>query len=481
MVPPALRLLAREDLERIHQAALRILDEVGMIIDLPAALDILEGAGARVNRATSRVTFPPELVEASRARIPRRYTYHGRTPEFDYVSEIGGDIFGRPAGGCPDYVDVASGEHRRARIADWREFCTLVDALPNIGALGNQTTGDVPPQTSDVHSMRAMLESQRKCAVHGASSVEGLRYQVELMLAVRGSREALAERPLVHNMVSPYNPLYHDTDNAAQILLSTEYGLPLDIAVMSIVGITSPATLAGSLAQNLAEELGTITLIQAAKPGHPVAFFVDPVVGNMRSGEAMAGAPESALLIGAICQLGTELFGVPTEAIGFDTDGFSSAQQMFQKAQNLAFQVLAGGTVVVGAGCVESIMALSPVQLVLDDEFIAIARRWLRGIPVTDETLAVEVVKRVGPHGDYLSDEHTIDAIHAGELIDLKLAERESRRAVWESRGRKTLESRAAEKARELLASHRVPPLPDEVLREMAAIMRTADRELAGV
>jgi trimethylamine---corrinoid protein Co-methyltransferase len=481
MHTPTLRVLAQADLEKIHQAALRILDEVGMLIELPAALDILESAGARVDHATSRVYFPPTLVEASRARIPKRYTYHGRTPDFDRVSEIGGDIFGRPPGGCPDYVEILTGNHRPARTADWREFCTLVDALPNIGALGNQTTGDVPARTADVHSMRVMLEAQRKCAVHGASSVEGLQYQIELMLAVRGTREALAERPLVHNMVSPINPLYHDADNAAQILRSVDYGLPLDIAVMSIVGVTSPATLAGSLAQNLAEELGTITLIQAARPGHPCAFFVDPVVGNMRTGEAMMGAPESALLIGAICQLGTELFGVPTEAIGFNTDGFSSAQQMFQKAQNLAFQVLSGGTVVVGAGCIESIMALSPVQLVLDDEFLAIARRWLRGIPVSDETLAVEVVRRVGPRGDYLSDDHTIDAIHAGELVDLELAERESRRAVWELRGSKTLESRAADKARRILGSHEVPPLPDEVLREMAEITRTADRQLAGI
>ena len=169
-----------------------------------------------------------------------------------------------------------------------------------------------------------------------------------MLLAVRGSREALAARPPLHNMVAVYNPLYHDEDNAAQILLSVEYGIPLDIAVMSIVGMTSPATLAGSLAQTVAEELATITLIQSARPGHPCAFFVDPVVGNMRNGEALAGAPESALLLGAICQLGTELFGVPTSAIGLDTDGFSGAQTMFQKAQNLAFEVLAGGTVVVG-------------------------------------------------------------------------------------------------------------------------------------
>jgi trimethylamine--corrinoid protein Co-methyltransferase len=474
-----LRVLSDDELRRVHEGALRILDEVGMCIEYPPALDILEGAGARIDRATSRAYLSPDLVEACRARIPKRLTYHGRTAEFDRVSQAGGPIFGRNAGGCPDYVELDGGEHRPARIDDWREFVRLSDALPYIGAVGNQHTSDVPRRVADVHSLRAMLEEGRKCAVHGANRIENYGYQLEMLLAVCGTRAALAARPPIHNMVAVYNPLYHDEDNAAQILRSVEYGIPLDIAVMSIVGMTSPATLAGSLAQTVAEELATITLIQSAQPGHPCAFFVDPVVANMRNGEALAGAPESALLLGAICQLGTELFGVPTSAIGLDTDGFSGAQTMFQKAQNLAFEVLAGGTMVVGAGCVETIMALSPVQLVLDDEFLAIASRWRDGIKVTDETLAIDVVGRVGPRGSYLAEEHTLDALHAGELLDLRLAERESRRAVWESRGRRTLESRAADRAREILAEHEVPPLSDEVLRELAAIEVAADRELA--
>jgi trimethylamine:corrinoid methyltransferase-like protein len=105
--------------------------------------------------------------------------------------------------------------------------------------VANQHTSDVPRRTADVHSMRALLEDGRKCAVHGANRAANLRYQIEMMLAMRGSREELAARPPVHNMVSPINPLYHDEDNAAQILMCTEFG-PLDIAVMSIVGMTSP-------------------------------------------------------------------------------------------------------------------------------------------------------------------------------------------------------------------------------------------------
>ncbi|UCB47195.1 MAG: trimethylamine methyltransferase family protein, partial [Spirochaetota bacterium] len=139
-----------------------------------------------------------------------------------------------------------------------------------------------------------------------------------------------------------------------------------------------------------------------------------------------------------------------------------------------------GGKLMVGAGAVESIMALSPAQLVIDDELIEIAKRWLRGIEVNEETLAVDVVARVGPRGDYLSDEHTVKAVRAGELLDLKLAERESRHQIWEAGGKRTLESKAAEKAISILDSHEVPPLPDDVLRELKVIMKKADEDLAG-
>jgi trimethylamine--corrinoid protein Co-methyltransferase len=125
-------------------------------------------------------------------------------------------------------------------------------------------------------------------------------------------------------------------------------------------------------------------------------------------------------------------------------------------------------------------MALSPAQLVIDDELISIARRWLQGIRVDEESLAVDTVARVGPRGSYLADEHTVAAIRSRQLVSLQLAERESRRQVWESAGKKTLESRAAEKTRSILERHEVPPLPEEVRRELAAILKKADQQLAG-
>ena len=138
----------------------------------------------------------------------------------------------------------------------------------------------------------------------------------------------------------------------------------------------------------------------------------------------------------------------------------------------MIFEVMAGGKLLVGAGCIESIMTLSPWQLVIDDELVRIARRFQRGITVDDASLALDAIRRVGPRGDYLSDEHTLDALRAGVFLDLELAERESRRPVWEAGGKRTLESRARDKVLGILATHEVPPLPDDVLRELTAIQR---------
>jgi trimethylamine--corrinoid protein Co-methyltransferase len=211
-----------------------------------------------------------------------------------------------------------------------------------------------------------------------------------------------------------------------------------------------------------------------------MAFFIDPVVADLRTGNALFAAPEVGLLVAGIAQIGSELYGLPVQVIGMVADGFSTANMMIQKTQQALFEVLSGGRLVVGAGCIEATMSLSPLQLVIDDELMTIARRWLRGIEVTPGTLAVEAIARVGPRGDYMADDHTIEYVRSGEVVDLKLAERENRN-VWVAGGSRTLEDRARERGLALLRSHEVPPLPDEVLKELAAIIAHADAKIAGV
>jgi trimethylamine--corrinoid protein Co-methyltransferase len=190
------------------------------------------------------------------------------------------------------------------------------------------------------------------------------------------------------------------------------------------------------------------------------------------------GAPEVGLLITAIVQLGCELYGLPAEGAGLDSDGFVSEQSLFQKAQNTLMFCLAGGTFNLGAGIVDCIMALSPAQLVIDDEIVLIARRLMRGIEVSDDTLAVEAITRIGPRGHFLEDMHTLKHLRTGELIDSEIFERNNRE-VWISKGKKDLVQKAREKALDILEKHEVEPLPDDVVKELRSIVSKANEESA--
>jgi trimethylamine--corrinoid protein Co-methyltransferase len=279
-------------------------------------------------------------------------------------------------------------------------------------------------------------------------------------------------------MLSPISPLFLNEEDTGQLLLSCDYGIPTDIPIMPISGSTAPITLAGTLVQANAEYLGTMTLAQAYKPGHVMPYFTDPLVADMRTFTALFAAPEVGLLVGAISQLGSELYGLAPEAIGLTSDGFVIEQALFQRAQNTIFQVMAGGKLIIGAGTVESCMSISPAQLVIDDEIMCIARRWVRGITVNEDTLAVDVIQRVGPRGNFLIEEHTINHLRTGELITTEIFDRD-RRELWEEKGSKSLEQKASEKGLALLAKHETPPLPEEVRRELASIVKCADAELA--
>jgi trimethylamine--corrinoid protein Co-methyltransferase len=268
-----LRLLSNEDMQALHDARCAL--ETGMLVDHEN--EILAAAGALVDHDAKMVRFPPELVEARLKLVPRETIYHGRTPEYDFAMSADGPIFSRVAGGATHYYDLQTGQNRRATLADWREFCTLVDALPRIHSVATMHCGDVPAETADLYSLLTLYESQRKVIVHNAFSLKNAQLMIEMALVLRGSKKAVAERPPYRHMLSPISPLFLNEDDTGQLLLCCEYGIPTDIPIMPTAGTTSPITLAGTLVQSLAEYLGTMTLAQCARPGC-MPFFVDPVV-----------------------------------------------------------------------------------------------------------------------------------------------------------------------------------------------------------
>jgi trimethylamine--corrinoid protein Co-methyltransferase len=266
-------------------------------------------------------------------------------------------------------------------------------------------------------------------------------------------------------------------DDVDQLILAGQYGIPTGVVIMPSVGSACPITLAGTLAQGNAELLGSMTLAQVANPGHPIPYFYEPTVTEMRSGDSLLGTPENAMLCAAIAQLGSEFYGFPCNGIGHLTDGVICEQTLFQKACNGLMQCLGGGSLIIGAGAVDSILAISPVQLVIDDEVLGMFHRISRKIEVTEDTLALDTIHSVGPRGSFLAQPHTVLHLRAGELYRPEVFDWD-KRDKWVSKGSKGLEQRAKEKALEILKSHKVEPLPDDVLKEISSIVKKADETL---
>ena len=465
-------------MKTIHDASLRILERTGMLIDHKGGRDLLQEAGAEVDNKRGIVRFPPELVEHSLENAPRTLIYAGRDPEHDMILKAGGEVYSRTTTGETTYVDLKSGQYRRAKIDDMKEFALLADALPNIDCCGAIYAGDVPVQTADIHAVRILLEGQRKHFVYQTFSTKNLKYVIEMMLAVRGSREELRKRPPARGTLATISPLFIAEDDVDSIILSCEYGIPMGLATMANAGATAPITLAGTLAQANAEALGALTLTQVVRSGHPVPYYVIPMVTDMATGLGLLGSPENTLLTAAISQLGREYYKIPVETLGFTADGAICEQTFFQKATNGLMQCLAGGNLLMGAGITDSVTAASPVQLVIDDEIMGVLRRILRGFQINMETLGLDVIDKIGPRGNFLSDEHTLKYLRSGEHFRPNIFDRDPRDA-WCSKGEKGLAQKAREKAFSILEQHEVKPLPEAVSRELKSIMKKADKELA--
>jgi trimethylamine--corrinoid protein Co-methyltransferase len=251
------------------------------------------------------------------------------------------------------------------------------------------------------------------------------------------------------------------------------------MVTVAAAGVSSPMTLAGTIAQINAEELAGLTISQVMRPGAPSPYYAFPGVADMSTGSGLQGTPENAMMYAAVTQLGRELYGMSTEINALVSDGVIWEQSLFAKASGALMTSFAGVNLINGCGFVDTALAANPVQLVMDDEIIGITRRISRGIEVNNDTLGLEAIARVGPRGTFLADEHTLKYLRTDEFFRPSIFDRDSRMS-WLSKGAKGLEQKAKEKALTILEEHKVPSLPEDVVKELRSIVNKADQELAG-
>ncbi len=477
-IVPRLRweVLSSSDIERIHEATLEVLEETGVHFPSARALDALERGGCRVDRATSVARLPRAIVMEAASWAPREYVLAARDRDCDLLIDGRRCYLSNDASGV-FVLDPRSGEKRPSTKADAAESARFVDALPNVSYYWGPivTSQDVPPATKALHDSEAVLTNTTK-HYQAVTTVgeKAARDVVEMAAAIVGGTDELRRRPIVSFMQCAVDPLAHDGPNLEANLVAAEHGLASGFMPMPLSCGTAPATLAGNLVVQNAEALSGVVLLELAYPGCPAFFAGAPSVIDLKTGGYTGGGPEDYLLAAAATQL-AHFYGLPM-AMGTMATGAKEPdwQAAVDDSLSTFASVMTVADMMNGAGLLNGSKVLSYPHMVMESEIYGIVQKMAEGVVVDDDTLALDVIKSVGPNGTYLAEKHT--RRHMKDIWRPTVWDR-STYDQWLAAGKAGAHERATAVAADILDNHRPEPLPDDVQAELARIVARADAE----
>ncbi len=464
---PRLSVISDEQIEQIHQATLEVLERTGIKTSHPRALELLHGAGARVDR--NRVRIPAWMVEEAIRTAPSRVVLGGRDGARQVFLEGTKYWFG-PSLDCIDYLDPLTDARRRFVSDDCRVTATVADALPNytwVMTIG--MADDVPAAIADRVIARQVFTYTEKPLVFCCKDVNSVSDIYEMALLIAGGEETFSRAPTIVHYSEPISPLLYYDPAVEKILFCAEKGIPLINFPAPQGGSTAPATFAGEIVQGSAESLSGLVLAQLVRPGAPFIYGAFATVMDMKTTIFSYGAPEMSLMVAAMAQM-AQHYRLPF----FGTAGCSDAKFPDpQAAAEVAFSCLASA--LVGANLIHDAGSwldhgslASPAFMVLVNEILSMVEQFMSGVPVSDETLALDIMDRVGPGGHYLYEDHTLrhfKRVWYSDLFDRSI------QANWLADGARRFEQRLRDKT-ERLMRHQPAPLPDDILSEMERMAR---------
>jgi trimethylamine--corrinoid protein Co-methyltransferase len=454
--------LTDAQVERIHRAALEILARTGVQAEEPEALRLFEEAGAEV--AGNRVRIPRALVEDAVDWAPLRVLLAGRDPVWDLDLE-GARVHIGTGGAALTVFDLETGEPRPAKLHDVAELARLVDALDNIHFyLVPVYPTELDRDEVDVNTYYTGLANTVKHVQAGVYSVEGIRDTVALCERVAGGAEPLRRRPIVSFITSwMVSPLLFATDVTTLLIETCRQRIPVVLSAAPMAGSTAPATLAGMLAQLTAEQLSGVVLTQLAQRGAPLLIGPIPATADMKTGRYLGGAAEFGLTNAAMAQM-AQFYRLPIyNSAGMTDAKIPDVQAGFEKAMSAVLAALAGSNFIHhAAGMLENMNSVAPEQFVIDNDILGMAMRVVRGIEVSDETLALETIDQVSPGGHYLMADHTLRHMRSEFYYPSDVVDRRGWEG-WQAAGALDARERAKTIARQILAEHQPEPLDPDV------------------
>ncbi len=472
-----LRFLSDAEIRAIHDASLAILRDTGVMVHHDEALGLLAEAGAQVDRSRKIARLSESLVMDSVARAGKKYILYGRSSErtarFGY-----GDFVLMSSPGQYAWIDTDTGERRPPTKQDLDDAIRLGDALPNLTIVGAMAAvAGVPAAYRDVFLTAALVKGTTKPTRAWVANGRTARYVLELYRTVAGGDAALRARPMVEAFLEPISPLQLPRDGLDILMEFARAGQPASFGPMAMASGTAPATLAGTLAQENAEILAGVVVTQLVAPGTPVTYGGIPHVMDPRTNICSFGSPEQAIMAVAMVQV-ARFYGFPVYInVGLTDAKLPDAQAGIEKGSSLVLGVLTGADTFGHAGICGTDHAASLPWLLIDDELMAFAKRIARGLEVNPETLAADVIRQVGPGGNFLGEEHTVRHFRRELWLPGPAWTRQTWDG-WAGGGGTSMGQRAAAEVRRILATHEAEPMDEALAREIDGIVEAARREL---
>jgi trimethylamine--corrinoid protein Co-methyltransferase len=473
---PILKVLPEDQLQKVIEEAIEILNSPGIKVGSPEAIDLLYSSGAQVDQAKGVVKLPEKLILKCLESVPREfYLYDANSsPAVRYA---GDEVHFDPGSSGVNILDSDTLEHRPSETGDLVDIIKISELLDVYDA---QSTAvichDVPEEIGDFYRLYLVLLLSSKPIVTGAFSTETTQVMFNLLRISGDSSEQATQKPRAIFDVCPSPPL-NWTDFGSQNLIDlAKANIPAQIVSMPLSGAAAPITLIGSIVQHAAECLSGITIHQLANPGAAIVWGGAPAQFHMREGTTSIGAPETSLIISGYAQVG-KFLNLPTHAYLTATDSkLVDAQAGMESAASTLIGVLSGINMISGAGMLDFLACQSLEKLVIDAEAIANAKRFLGGIGSHTKTMALEHYENFQFPGNFLAQDLTRQLYKEVQYMPSDVIDRGSLRS-WRQKGNQDVFTRAKVRVDNLLASYQPPELSPGVKDELQKIVSSHARK----
>jgi len=465
---PRMKMLSEEQCRTIHLASLEILRRTGVRVYSDEALELLRQAGVQVSDG-NLVHFQPGLVEWALGRAPSRIALCRRGTDEVAAALEGRRVNFGPGSDCLNYLDPRTGERRKFTAQDVVDCIRVVDALPEMDfCMSMGIPSDLELDNTYRWQFAKMLEYTTKPIVFVCDDRADCEAIAAMAAAAAGGIEALRLNPTLLLYSEPSTPLKHSKTATGKLLYMAEQGLPIVHSPAPMMGGTAPVTMAGGLALGNAEVLSSLVMHQLKRPGAPFVYGSGLHHLDMRTTISVYSAPEFELARVAVAELG-RFYNLPTWGYAGHSDSCTMDEQA---AADAAFTVLtsllAGSNLVHDVGYLEAGLTTSPEMIVFTAEMVQMLRQFMAGVRLDAESLALDVIHSVGPGGEFISTDHTMN--HFRDYWEPTLFSRK-RIEDWMDAGSKRLGQQLRERTVAILDEHEPDALPDDVLREIEDIL----------